>query len=216
MKVLNAALASDATLTWMGSDFGYPEPVDLPRPGNNFDTKRAQVRFDLADDKSLRFKRLDMFDMCLNRAEQALKWLSTPGYTLLAQDEQAKVLVVARGGCVFAFNFHPMACHEAYRVAVPVGLALEPRLFVALDTGEARFGGSSIDGACDFRRLWGSSERPECEWDVARGELILALPPRTALLLAPASCAATLKADGLFVMPTADTFVDALAVVESP
>lgn len=83
--------------------------------------------------------------MCLNRAEQALHWLSSPGHTVVVEDEQAKVLIFARGGCVFAFNFHPVAGYEAFRVNVPSDpeiLRVDPRLFVALDTGEARFGGT--------------------------------------------------------------------------
>ena len=45
-------------LTFMGNEFGHPEWIDFPREGNNWSYHYARRRWDVADDKNLRFSRL--------------------------------------------------------------------------------------------------------------------------------------------------------------
>eukprot|EP00971_Amphidinium_carterae_P136234 2699578-Amphidinium_carterae.1 len=79
-----------------------------------------------------------MFEMCLNRMEESLKWLSTPNQTMIVEDEQAKVMAFVRGGCVFVFNFHPTTYHRSYKLEIPAGLKLPSLLKIALSTDDKR------------------------------------------------------------------------------
>jgi hypothetical protein len=42
-------------LTFMGNEFGHPEWIDFPREGNNWSYQYCRRRWDLADDKNLKF-----------------------------------------------------------------------------------------------------------------------------------------------------------------
>lgn len=52
------ALGGDGYLTFMGNEFGHPEWIDFPRPGNNYSHHYARRRFDLAVDPLLRYQHL--------------------------------------------------------------------------------------------------------------------------------------------------------------
>eukprot|EP00932_Pfiesteria_piscicida_P004284 SRR837773.14189.p2 GENE.SRR837773.14189~~SRR837773.14189.p2 ORF type:complete len:406 (+),score=143.73 SRR837773.14189:78-1220(+) len=177
-QLLASSLGSDGVLTWMGSEFGQIDSPDPPRPGNGFTDFR--IAYEAADDKALKFKHVEMFNLCLNRTEAILRWLEDPIHMTLVEDEEAKVLAYARGGCVFVFNFHPTVGHDEFMIAVPVGVEVAQDLEVVLDSHDKRFGGA------------GKGTRKPA---VARGKLSVALPPRTALVLAPAARAAALATD---------------------
>merc|ERR1719317_1705496 len=114
LRLLTASLGSDGVLTWMGSEFGQVDSADMPRLGNG--ETQMSISYSSADDKGLKFKHLDAFDLCLNRTMGALDWLSDPKHTILLADEERKLLVYARGDCVFAFNFHPAEACFAWKV----------------------------------------------------------------------------------------------------
>jgi len=183
-QLLAASLGGDSTLTWMGSEIGQIESAELPGAVNNY--KHMSLSYDSADNKGLKFKHLDMFNLCLNRTAAALKWLADSTHTILAQDEEAKVLAYVRGGCVFAYNFHPAETHKAYALALPVGVELDTDLLVALDTNELRFGGGGV-------RIPNPVQ--------AKRSLSITLPPRTGLVLAPAKARQALAADPLMQGP---------------
>merc|ERR1719401_723113 len=90
-RLLTASLGGDGFLNWMGSETGQIDSPDLPRPANG--NKDFSVDFASAENKGLKFKHLDLFDLCLNRTSAVLKWLSDSTHTELAKDEEAKVLV---------------------------------------------------------------------------------------------------------------------------
>jgi len=179
-RLLAASLGGDGVLSWMGSELGQIDSPDLPRPANGY--KDFTIDYASAENKGLKFKHLELFDLCLNRTSSALKWLADSTHTILAQDEEKKVLVYARGGCVFAFNFHPAETHAGYSVKIPTGVQVAKDLIVVLDSEIARFGGAS-----------GTSKPPS----QAAGALTLTLPPRTGLVLGPGAAKTQLAADPL-------------------
>mmetsp|Transcript_108130 Transcript_108130/g.271999 ORF Transcript_108130/g.271999 Transcript_108130/m.271999 type:complete len:2009 (+) Transcript_108130:103-6129(+) len=179
-RLLAASLGGDGFLNWMGSEVGQIDSPDLPRPAN--DNRDFSIDYASAENKGLKLKHLDIFDICLNRTSALLKWLSDSTHTILAQDEEKKVLIYARGGCVFAFNFHPAETHSGYTVKIPTGVQVAQDLMVALDTEDTKFGGGSA-----------SSKKPS----QTSASLSLTLPPRIGLVLAPGAASASLAADAL-------------------
>ncbi|OEH80133.1 lps glycosyltransferase of possible cyanobacterial [Cyclospora cayetanensis] len=94
---------------------------------------------------------LQLFDCCLNHWESVFSWQSASHLYVVKCDEEAQVVVLERGPCLFAFNFHPHASYEGFQVGC---MYSEPmRLF--LDSDEARFGG--------FGRLTPRTQHPATE-----------------------------------------------------
>jgi len=168
MQLLAASLGGNSVLTWMGSEFGQIDSVSLTPTGSG--VRRFSIAYELADRRDLKFKHLEMFNLCMNRAEAVLNWLPDDSHRILEQNEVSKVLAYARGGCVFAFNFHPTEWREGYGIKIPHGSDVDRELFVALDTDEKRFGGSG--SATKYPHRWGEY-------------LYITLLPRSALVLAP-------------------------------
>jgi 1,4-alpha-glucan branching enzyme len=191
MKLAASSLGNDATMTWMGTEIGQIDSVDMPRITNGHaDFKLA---FGQADDKGKKFKHLEFFELCLNRTEAVLKYLQAPAHTILVQDEEAKVLIYARGGCVFAFNFHPEKSHGAYPVTVSAKAQLGPEIVQVLNSEDKRFGGVEVAKA-------GAK--------LSTSALKLAMPPRSAVIYAPAASAAALAGDKL-LSADADSLIGA-------
>mmetsp|Transcript_13633 Transcript_13633/g.30989 ORF Transcript_13633/g.30989 Transcript_13633/m.30989 type:complete len:1989 (-) Transcript_13633:86-6052(-) len=195
LRLLTGCLGSDATLTWMGSEFGSTEAIDMPRAANGH--KSARIPYEKADEKGLKYKHLEMFEMCLNKLEAKLHWLAASNQNVLVEDERAKVLACNRGNCVFVFNFHPTEKHTSYKVPARQGVTLPSALKLALSTDEVRFGGASkADGKATFK---GSN-------------LAVDLPPRTALVLVSSDAYPSIAADQALHLEAVDDFVDQIRV----
>ncbi|EZG88399.1 glycosyltransferase family group 1 protein [Gregarina niphandrodes] len=69
--LLNATLASEASLTFQGCEFAHPDAVDFPRPGNHF--KQPCRYMQLATRKDLLFKHHFCFVSELSRCLQELR-----------------------------------------------------------------------------------------------------------------------------------------------
>eukprot|EP00434_Breviolum_minutum_P036848 symbB.v1.2.032663.t1/scaffold3857.1/size49205/2 len=179
-KLVTAAMGSDASMTWMGSEFGMIDTIDLPRPGNGNSKDKAYVPYRLAEDKGLKYKHLDVFDVFLNRI-----------------DEAKKILVFIRSGCIFAINFHPCDGQSDLRIDLPKGTDLSREVVIALDTEDPRFGGANE------KPLLKASEKYNT------GLFKLNLPPRTGLVLAPLDRTEKAWSDKLLKCETADALLGA-------
>jgi len=194
LRLLTGSLGSNASLTWMGSEFGHTEAIDMPRAANGY--KRARIPYEKADEKGLKYKHLEMFEMCVNRLEGKLNWLTTPNHSILVEDDTAKVLAYARGSTLFIFNFHPTETRTSYKVALKQGVNLPPIMKLALSTNEVRFGGTAkADGQGSFRS----------------NSLVVDLAPRTAYILAAPEAVAGLANDQALRLEAVDDFVDQIA-----
>merc|ERR1719433_2150197 len=120
----------------MGSEFGMIDTIDLPRPGNGNSKDKAFVPYRLAEDTGLKYKHLDVFDVFLNRIGAALQWLKSPEHTVIMADEDKKILVFIRSGCIFAINFHPCDGQTDFRIDLPKGTDLAREVVLVLDTEE--------------------------------------------------------------------------------
>jgi len=168
MKLLVLSLGGDAVMTWMGSEFAQIDGCDMPRNGNGHNDDLSRVKYELADNNVLRFSQMEAFEAAVNRTEAACKWLSAPGYKLIEQSEEKKVLAFARGGCVFVFNFNPVNKHSRYSIAVPKEIHNAAMLKCVLNTNDAKFGVPVAVGAAEIKG----------------NTITVDLPPRTALVFA--------------------------------
>eukprot|EP00931_Biecheleriopsis_adriatica_P014933 TRINITY_DN11708_c0_g2_i1.p1 TRINITY_DN11708_c0_g2~~TRINITY_DN11708_c0_g2_i1.p1 ORF type:complete len:2023 (-),score=410.01 TRINITY_DN11708_c0_g2_i1:153-6221(-) len=170
IKLLVASAAGDAVMTWMGTEFGQVGDVDMPRPANGFNDECARVKYELADDANLKFHLIEAFEAQLNCMAGKYQWLSFPSLEVLVQCENDKVIAFARGGCVFAFNFHTTKEHKQYTIKVPPRFTTGS-LSCILTTDEQKFGGTT-------------AEHGSKGGLVTKGLLQVSLPPRTACVLA--------------------------------
>lgn len=70
------AAGGSAWLNFMGNEFGHPEWLDFPRPGNANSFLYARRQWSLASDPILRYRYLEAFDRAMMRLEEQVKFLS--------------------------------------------------------------------------------------------------------------------------------------------
>ncbi|MDR1069850.1 MAG: 1,4-alpha-glucan-branching enzyme, partial [Gracilibacteraceae bacterium] len=103
---LLTCVCGDAYLNFMGNEFGHPEWIDFPRPGNNGSYHYARRQWSLAADPDLRYHELENFDKSM--LSLAADWrLTEEAPVLLLLEEAAKTLVFTKKKLLFVFNFHP-------------------------------------------------------------------------------------------------------------
>lgn len=135
IRLLTAVTAGNGYLTFMGNEFGHPEWIDFPREGNDWSYFYARRQWSLADNPNLRYGALRNFDREMVRLLRDNGILASKPVCLRC-DEENKVLVIERGGFVFAFNFNPEKSFENYGFGVSQG-----DWKVVLDSDETRFDG---------------------------------------------------------------------------
>lgn len=135
IRLLTAVTAGNGYLTFMGNEFGHPEWIDFPREGNGWSYFYARRQWSLADNPNLRYGALRNFDREMVRLLRDNGILASKPVCLRC-DEENKVLVIERGGFVFAFNFNPEKSFENYGFGVSQG-----DWKVVLDSDETRFDG---------------------------------------------------------------------------
>ena len=137
IRLITCTTAGDGYLNFMGNEFGHPEWIDFPREGNNWSYSHARRRWDLADDKNLRYQYLQNFDQAMVELVRENNLLSTE-IKQLWHDEQAKVLVYQRENHVLMFNFHP---HDSFETELQFDSNSSGELILHSDW--AKFGGYS-------------------------------------------------------------------------
>jgi len=197
-RLVSSVLGCDASMTWMGSEFGVLDPIDFPRAANGYKKDKCAVPYKLAETTGLKYKHLDIFDLFLNRVGAALQWYKSPKYTIVAADEEKKILAWVRSGCIFAINFHPHNEQTDLRIDLPKGTDLAREVVVALDTEDPRFGGEKEEPLL----------KPTTKFNT--GLFKINLPPRTGLVFAPVEAAEkALGSDKLLKCETADALLGA-------
>ena len=175
IRLLTFALAGDAYLNFMGNEFGHPEWVDFPRPGNNYSYHYARRQWNLADADNLRYKGLAEFDRAMLDLDVRYNLLSDKLIEQLAVHEENRQLVFRRGPLVFAFNFHPGNSYTGLRIPVP-----DPADYrLILDTDDKCFGGFGLvrSGVVYPRQDVATHDRQQ--------SVQIYLPSRSAQVLAP-------------------------------
>ena len=137
IRLLTFSLGGEGYLNFMGNEFGHPEWIDFPRAGNNNSYWYARRQWHLVDDDTLRYKHLNTFDSAMQHLDAAYHLLADENIQFLFIHEDAKQIVYARGGLVFAFNFHPSKSAADWRI--PVLERTDYRL--VLNTDDTVYGG---------------------------------------------------------------------------
>lgn len=174
IRLLTFSLGGEGYLNFMGNEFGHPEWIDFPRAGNDFSYWYARRQWYLVDDDTLHYRHLNTFDAAMQGLDTKYNLLTDENIQLLFIHEDAKQIVYARNGLVFAFNFHPTASATDWRIPVPE--KADYRLI--LNTDDTEFGG------------YGAVEGVHYPWqDVEMNEqtqsIQLYVPARSAQVLAP-------------------------------
>lgn len=116
IRLITCTCAGEGYLNFMGNEFGQPEWIDFPREGNGWSYYHARRRWDLADNKDLRYHYLQNFDQAMIQLVKENALLSKE-VKLLLHDEENKILIYLKGEYLFAFNFHP---HKNYIANIPI------------------------------------------------------------------------------------------------
>lgn len=175
IRLITFTLAGEGYLNFMGNEFGHPEWIDFPREGNNWSMKYARRQWSLADNSLLRYKGLNDFDAAMQQLDLKYNLLEDPLIEHLMVHEAKKLLVYRRGPLVFAFNFHPAESYADLRIPVPD--QTDYRLI--LDSDEKSFEGFGRV-ASGVKYVW--QNQP---WENRKQSLMIYLPNRSALVLAP-------------------------------
>ncbi|KAI2641983.1 alpha amylase [Xylaria nigripes] len=174
IRLLTHGLGGEGYLNFEGNEFGHPEWLDFPREGNSNSFWYARRQLNLTEDHLLRYKDLNEFDRQMNLAEERHGWLHGPQAYVSLKNENDKVIVFERAGCVFIFNFHPSQSFSDYRIGVDVPGTYK----IVLDTDAKEFGG--------FGRVeaWTKFFTTPMEWNGRKNWTHVYIPSRSALVLA--------------------------------
>ena len=137
IRLITFALGGEGYLCFMGNEFGHPEWVDFPRPGNGFSYAHCRRRWDLCDNRGLRYKYLYNWDVAMNKLDDVFNFISSPFQYLSLKHEDDKMIVFEKGDLLFVFNFHPEKSFENYRIGTKWGTQHK----IILDSDEYRFFG---------------------------------------------------------------------------
>ena len=140
IRLVTFSLGGEGYLNFMGNEFGHPEWIDFPRPGNNYSYHYARRQWSLVDDPLLRYHDLGEFDKAMLTLDTEHDLLSSPWAQAIWIDEEKHLLFFSRGYLVFAFNFHPHDSVAHYRFGVPD----EEDYVVILNSDDLWFGGHGI------------------------------------------------------------------------
>ncbi|MEX0776619.1 MAG: alpha-amylase family glycosyl hydrolase [Phycisphaeraceae bacterium] len=175
IRLITFSLGGEGYLNFMGNEFGHPEWIDFPRPGNNYSYHFARRQWSLIRQEHLRYKGLNDFDRAMQKLDIDHHLLEDKFVEQLALHEDTRQLIYRRGPLVFAFNFH---AHESYTgLRIPVPDRCDYR--VLLNTDDPEFEGQGLV-AGDTHFPWQSVPMYGREQS-----LQIYLPARSALVLAP-------------------------------
>lgn len=172
IRLLTLATAGNGYLNFMGNEFGHPEWIDFPRPGNNWSYHYARRQWRLKDDPQLKYHFLSAFDRDMMALAKKHTLLDGRHPLLLHEHNDNKVLIFQRSDLLLAFNFHPQNSYNHYRFTVLTAGEYE----MILDSDAAQYGG--------HRRLLPKQKHFSlANSETGKPQLSLYLPSRTALVL---------------------------------
>ena len=172
IRLITMSAGGDGYLAFMGNEFGHPEWIDFPRPGNGNSFQYCRRQWSLLHNPALKYDQLYAFDHDMihtaiyyhifDQRWPELRWLH----------EDDMVIAFERGGLVFVFNFSPDHDYGDYQIPVSHGID-HAVLFTSDDFRYGGFGRISHEDRSAFV--------PEREGNF----LSLFLPSRTCMVLRP-------------------------------
>ena len=136
IRFITLATAANGYLNFMGNEFGHPEWIDFPRPGNNWSYEYARRQWYLLDNPDLKYRFLAEFDRAMIATAKKFSILEKTGPRLIYEHSDNKLLIFERAGLLFAFNFHPNHSYSDYLFEAPAG-----KYKMILDSDARQFGG---------------------------------------------------------------------------
>ena len=175
IRLMTLASCGGGYLNFMGNEFGHPEWIDFPRQGNDWSFKYARRQWSLQDNPDLRYQGLGLFDAAMISLVKEYSLLEDAP-ELLVSDEEKKVLIFRRKGCIFAFNLNSTGSFTDYEFPAPAG-----EYVVVLDSDASEFGGfGRNDGAVHHFTKRVAGQGDEVSYDDV---LSVYLPCRSAVVL---------------------------------
>jgi 1,4-alpha-glucan branching enzyme len=174
IRLITFGLGGEAYLNFMGNEFGHPEWIDFPRPGNEWSYDKARRRWDLAADHLLRYQHLLRFDKDMQWLEHKFLFFGSNQFVSL-KHEGDKVIVFERDdGLIFVFNFHPTQSYSDYRV----GATKAGEYSIVLDSDWKEYDGHERNARTTkfFTEPLAWNDRPNC--------MHVYIPSRTAIVYA--------------------------------
>ncbi len=144
IRLITVSTHGGGYLNFMGNEFGHPEWIDFPRPGNDWSYQYARRQWNLADNPDLRYFGLNEFDRQLISLIKTVPQ-ATSIRTILIQ-EKDQVVAFERGNLIFVLNFNPLKSFTGY------GIGVKPAEYeIILNSDSKQFGGfSRIDGSITY------------------------------------------------------------------
>ncbi|XP_071954680.1 1,4-alpha-glucan-branching enzyme-like [Antedon mediterranea] len=174
VRLLTHALGGEGWLNFIGNEFGHPEWLDFPRPGNGNSFHYARRQWNVVDDSNLRYGYLNEFDAAMNKLEEQFHWLNSPQAYISCKHEDDKIIGFERANLLFIFNFHPNKSFADYRI----GVHKPGKYKIVLDSDSAAFGGHGlINHSTDFFTQ-------DFKWHDCPHSIQVYVPCRVALILA--------------------------------
>ena len=167
IRLITASTNAGGYLNFMGNEFGHPEWIDFPRPGNEWSYRYARRQWHLVDDLRLRYSQLNDFDRAMIRE---IKGLAEADYSHVRVDSERQLISFARGGRLFVFNFSSVSLTD-WRVSAP-----KKDWQIVLSTDDPSYGGF---GRVDTSMIYLGSGNSRDSY------VQLYLPARVALVLEP-------------------------------
>lgn len=167
IRLITASTNAGGYLNFMGNEFGHPEWIDFPRPGNEWSYRYARRQWHLVDDLRLRYSQLNDFDRAMIRE---IKGLAEADYSHIRIDSERQLISFARGGRLFVFNFSSVSLTD-WRVSAP-----KKDWQIVLSTDDQRYGGF---GRVDTSMIYLGNGNGRDSY------VQLYLPARVALVLEP-------------------------------
>ena len=169
IRLLTLAAGGNGYLNFMGNEFGHPEWIDFPRPGNGNSFKYCRRQWSLMRNPDLKYQYLCHFDHDMIATVKYYHLFDEGWPTLCWVHEDDHVIAFERGGLLFVFNFSPNRSYESYPIPVHRPGAYDI-LFSSDDWDYGGYGRNNRDHVLS---------QPDGE----NARVLLYLPARTALVL---------------------------------
>ena len=173
LRLVTLAAGGNGYLTFMGNEFGHPEWIDFPRPGNGDSFQYCRRQWSLMTNPELKYQYLNAFDRAMITTAKQHK-IFKQGWPVHEKIDQEKhVMAFERGDLLFVFNFAPESSYTDY----PVPVSREEDWQILFSSDDLEFGGFGRNA---------HDRVSACTPGVKGGCVRLYLPARTALVLCPA------------------------------
>ncbi|MEG2178685.1 MAG: alpha amylase C-terminal domain-containing protein, partial [Bacteroidales bacterium] len=139
IRLFTLSLGGQAYLNFMGNEFGHPEWIDFPRPGNNWSYQYARRQWSLLKDSTLRFEYLWNFDQAMLQLAKDMQ-ISQQIYAKCLQIHQANKTIAfsqGNGKWIFVFNWHTEVSIFNYQIPLPEAGKYQ----LILNSDDPNFGG---------------------------------------------------------------------------